>query len=345
MDTDKKPPMPTTINLVLLIVATLVFPMVAFGNYSDFIKTVNYKPLAGYSAFQLNHDPGDDPFALDGPGFQYLGNDQCSSIIFQIGLVRAYVGEGKAIHYLSAKPDDLKLEMAKKLGDKFTNASPAVIGKIGGLTAVSMTAAKTTGMSYLFSWVQLETNIVLKITAVSCDAEKFKALTNSLQSLKLGKKQVLESLEPTKPDIKTSRLNKIEYGFIQVQKQPVATFVFYANDRILSCSSFGDGNYERTLKAPLGSFAKLRDSSSQPNALRMAIVDIGMDQSSPGEGQKSCSFLVETNSAAISQIKAGGYRLPMEIYVWKIWDKVPEDFQKLGEYKVNAVLFVRKEEY
>ena len=337
--------MPTKIKFALLLGALVVFPTMAFCNYSNFIKTIDYKPLPGYSAFQLNHDPGDDPFSLDGPGFQFLGNDQCSSVIFQIGLVRAYVGQGKIIHYLPATPDDLKLELEKKLGEKFTNASPAVIGNLGGLTSVSLAAVKTNGMSYLFSWVQLETNIVLKITAVSCDAEKFKALTNSLQSLKLDKKQVLESLEPTKPDIKTSRLNKIEYGFIQVQKQPVATFVFYANDRILSCSSFGDGNYDRTLKAPLGSFAKLRDLSNQPNALRMAIVDIGMDQSSPGEGQKSCSFVAETNAAAISQIKAGDYRLPMEIYVWKIWDKVPEGFQKLGEYKVNAVLFVRKEEY
>jgi hypothetical protein len=345
MNTDKRAEKNTQISFILLIAAMLVFTKTSFGNYSDFIKTVNYKPLPGYSAFQLNHDPGDDPFALDGPGFQYLGNDQCSSIIFQIGLVRAYVGEGKIIHFLSAKPDDLKSELAKKLGENFTNAGPAVTGKIGGLIAVSMTATKASGMSYLFSWVQLETNIVLKITAVSCDEGKFKAVTNSLQSLKLDKKQVLDSLEPTKPDIKTSRLNRIEYGFIQVQKKPVATFVFYADDRILACSSFGDGNYERTLNQPLGSFAKLRDLSNQPNGLRMAVVDIGMDQSSPGEGQKSCSFIAETNPAAISQLKAGDYRLPMEIYIWKIWDKVPDDFQKLGNYEVNATLFVRKEEY
>ncbi len=161
----------------------------------------------------------------------------------------------------------------------------------------------------------------------------------------LDKKQVLASLEPTKPDIKTSRLDKIEYGFIQVQKQPVATFIFYANDRIISCASFGDGNYERTLNALLGSFAKLRDLSKQADALRMAIIDIGMDQSSPGEGQKSCSFVAETNTATIAQLKSSDYRLPMEIYVWQIWDKVPDGFQKLGEYKMNAILFVRKEEY
>lgn len=334
-----------TIHLVFLICAWFVFPIVAFGNYADFIKTIDYKPLFGFSAFQLNHDPGDDPLGLDGLGFQYLGNDQCSLIIFRIGLVRAYVGNGKIIHYLSAKPDDLKLELEKKIGEKIANASPAVIGKIGGLTTVSLTATNTTGISYLFSWAQLETNTVLKITTVSCNPDNFKALTNSLLSLKLDKRKVLESLEPTKPDIKTSRLDKIAYGLIRVQKQPVATFVFYASDRIISCSSFGDGNYERTLKSPLGSFAKMRDLSNQSNALRMAIIDIGMDHSSPGEGQKSCSFVAETNATAITQIKEGGYRLPMEIYVWKIWDEVPEGFQKIGEYKVNAILFVRKEEY
>jgi hypothetical protein len=68
--------------------------------------------------------------------------------------------------------------------------------KISGLTAVSSSIlVRPPGFEVryvYFCWIQLETNIAVKITAASCDAKTFNALTNSLQSLKINEKGILK---------------------------------------------------------------------------------------------------------------------------------------------------------
>jgi hypothetical protein len=56
-----------------------------------------------------------------------------------------------------------------------------------------MTSPSPLGTIFFHScWIQIETNIVIKISATSCDAKIFDALTNSLQSLKINRKGIIK---------------------------------------------------------------------------------------------------------------------------------------------------------
>jgi hypothetical protein len=159
----------------------------------DFTKVIRYIPPTNFLSAPLGSD--DDLFGGNMAACQYSSSDQCSTIIFQLGLACFYIGDGKVIKFLPAKPTDLKESLENENKGRLPNLTPAVIGKLNGLTTVSLTATRPSGSPafFHFCWIQLETNIVVKVTAVSCDAETFKALTNSLQSLKIDKKRLLNS--------------------------------------------------------------------------------------------------------------------------------------------------------
>jgi hypothetical protein len=163
----------------------------------DFTKAIQYTPPTNFLNAPLGSD--DNLFGGNMEAFQYSSGDQCSTIIFQLGLVCFYIGDGKVIKFLPAKPSNLKESLESEYKGRLPNLTPAVIGKLNGLTTVSLTALRPSSSPafFHFCWIQLETNIVVKITAVSCDAETFKALTNSLQSLKIDKKKLLKSQSVT----------------------------------------------------------------------------------------------------------------------------------------------------
>ena len=170
----------------------------------DFTKAIHYTPPTNFYRSLLDDesrsDPGDNPLSMNGPEvLHYLNkNDRCGLIIFQFGLVSAYIGEGKIVKFLPVTPAALKAEMESEYRGNFSNSTPVVAGEISGLTSVSLTATRPPGpvRPYFlhYCWVQVETNIALKISAFSCDAEAFKAVTNSLQSLKIDKPKLLEFL-------------------------------------------------------------------------------------------------------------------------------------------------------
>jgi len=171
----------------------------------DPTKIIRYTPptnFYGGPAGESRTDPGDNPFSMSGPELLAYKSkyDRCGSITFRLGLVRAYVGQGKVLKFLPVEPAGLKEDLESEYKGTFPQITPGTITKISESTAVSLTATRPPGPNtpyFLHScWIQIETNLVLKVTAVSCEAEVFKALTNSVQSIKIDKPQLLEALKP-----------------------------------------------------------------------------------------------------------------------------------------------------
>jgi len=167
----------------------------------DFTKAINYSAPTNFYRSRFDEsrsDPGDSPFSMNGREFfHYMDkNDRYGLVIFQFGLIGAYVGEGKVVKFSPVTPASMKTEMENEYLGKFPNSMQLVEGEISELTSVSLTVARQPGSirPYFlhFCWIQVETNAVLKISAFSCNAESFKAVTNSLQSLQIDKPKLLE---------------------------------------------------------------------------------------------------------------------------------------------------------
>jgi hypothetical protein len=190
----------------LIIVGTLFAAAQAEAAPPDFIKVIHYAPptnFFGGIAQQPRSDPGDNPMALAGPRiFEYrerYNYSHPSEISVSLGLACAYLGKGKVLHFLPATASSLKKDMEANYKDKFADQTPVLVGKINGLNSVSFTATRPPGPvePYFlhFCWLQIETNIVLKITASSSDINIFRSETNSLQTLKIDKAPLLRMLE------------------------------------------------------------------------------------------------------------------------------------------------------
>lgn len=191
----------------LTILGALLSAAQAVAAPLDFSKVIHYTAptnFFGGVAGDPRRDPGDNPMALDGPPvleyrerFDYR---HPSEISFNLGLACAYVGPGKIVRFLPATPTSLKQDMEAYYKGKFADQTPVLIAKINGVTAVSFTATRPPGpvQPYFlhFCWLQIETNIVLKITAVSSDIKIFRNETNSLQSVRIDKAPLLRMLEP-----------------------------------------------------------------------------------------------------------------------------------------------------
>jgi len=346
-------PAKTLVRRVLFVCfLSIAVPILAVPNFTKAIRYTAPTNFYGGVAGETRTDPGDNPFSLEGPdvlSYKDRSDWNCGDIMFRFGLVSAYVGPGKVIKYLPVTDSTLKAEMDGEYKGKFPQSTPATIGQINGLNSVSLTASRPPGGAgpyyFYFCWIPIETNIALKITAVSCNADSFKAITNSMQSIKIDKRQVLELLQPKQPEITTSHLNDVEVGFMQWRGRRTAAFVLHSQDRIFSFAAADGGKPDDTVKSSLGALEKMRDLSRQPNALRMAIVDNGRIGDGPEDYQTVVNFLAETNAATITQLKQEEYRVTPLLMIWESWtNHEPEAFQKVGEYDVNATLLMRKED-
>ncbi|HTD67245.1 MAG TPA: hypothetical protein VK846_12010 [Candidatus Limnocylindria bacterium] len=99
--------------------------------------------------------------------------------------------------FLPVGPKELKELLEFEYRNKFPFVSPAVVTNLGGATSASLTATRSPesgAMPYFFHfcWIQLETNAVVKVMAVTCNADTFKALTNSMAFVKVDKAPLLK---------------------------------------------------------------------------------------------------------------------------------------------------------
>jgi len=102
------------------------------------------------------------------------------------------------VKFLPTEPTDLKKYLEAEYNGRFPNITPAVIDEIDGLTSVSLTATRPPGpirpYFLYFRWIQIKTNMVVKIEAVSCNTNTFMAVSNSIRSIKIDKTQLLKAL-------------------------------------------------------------------------------------------------------------------------------------------------------
>lgn len=314
----------------------------------DFCAALNYPVPPGYGLCDLNSDPGDNPFSGDGPGLIYSAGDQHSEIRFQMAIVRFSIGRGKVTQFLSATPSDLKDELVAEYKGKFPEMTPAVIHKLGEFTTITLTASRPPGgrPSFLeFNWVQLETNIVLKITATADSLDAFKTATNSLQSLKIDKAKLFESLQPKKPEVTAEQLEKVDVGYVTGRSgrgyRRVAAFVFHCRNKTVSFTAVDNGNPADPINRVVPWLLRFQGNSG-PHVLRAVIIEIAQEGSTD-YFEKTCGFVIETNSAIIEQLKEDRVRAPasLRMLYWNE-NQEPPGFEKIGEYKVNAMLLIRK---
>ena len=179
------------------------------GSIKNFFETVHYTAPTNFFTFDpkaayATNESFTDPFSIGEYGMEYNCSDQCSSLIFRLDLACYYIGDGKVYKFLPSRPSDLKEDFDKFCKSDLvglTNFPPSKFIKVSGLTAVSSTTTRPPGKGATFfqlCWVQLETNIVVKISIASCDIKTFSMLTNSLQSLKIDKNGILKQVASQK---------------------------------------------------------------------------------------------------------------------------------------------------
>lgn len=166
------------------------------SSVDNFTKTVSYTAPTNFYIHDYTDDNYPTPFSIGGSGIEY-DHDPNSNILFELGMACYSIGEsGNGVKFLPTKPADLKNDFETFYRGAFTNMEPARLSKMSGFTAVSFstpTSPPGLGACFYYScWIQIETNIVVKVSTTSCDAKIFNALTNSLQSLKINKKEILE---------------------------------------------------------------------------------------------------------------------------------------------------------
>jgi hypothetical protein len=235
----------------------------------------------------------------------------------------------------------MKEEIENESKQQLPITTPATIDKIGGLTAVNLTTTRPTGRPnfFRFCWIQVETNIVVKVTAIASDINSFQIVTNSLRTITIDKGSFLNALKPKNADVVTNSLERVEFGNIEQNGQGIGAYVFYAKDKIYSIS----GGIPPDVTA---AFERLREFSNITNALRVVLIDIA-----PDVPQTDLTIVAETNATAMARHEFDDlqspnhyFNIPPNAIIWHFEEnQIPKGFKKLAEYKVNAILYVRKE--
>ena len=163
----------------------------------NFTENVSYAAPTNFYMFDYSDGNYPTPFIIGGSAVEYDSylNDPNSHVQFELGMACYSFGKDGA-KLLPARPSDLKRDFDAYYRGIFTNMPTARIGKLDGFTTVSasiVTKPPNFEPCYVFPcWVQIKTNVVVRITVSSCDLKTFSTLTNSLQSVKINKHGILK---------------------------------------------------------------------------------------------------------------------------------------------------------
>lgn len=168
------------------------------SSVENFTNTVTYITPTNFYMHNYSDDNYPAPFTIGGSLIEYdayaNSTDPDSNIQFDLALACYSFGKD-GVKVLETKPSDLKKDFENYYRDVFTNMPPAKIGKLDGLTTVSSTASMPAASGTWFfhsSWIQIETNVVVKVTVNSYNAEVFDSLTNSLKTIKINRQRILK---------------------------------------------------------------------------------------------------------------------------------------------------------
>jgi hypothetical protein len=323
------------------------------GRLSDMAQAIHFTPPTNFYGGVITHprtDPGDNPLSLTSPAFlQYTDKrGGFANLSFHLSLIGAFVGEGKVIHYQQVTPALMAKEIEAEYKDRLSNTTPAVVENLQGLTSVNLTVTRPQVQpTFLrFCWVQVETNVAIKISAIASDARSFSTITNSLRTLAIDKARFLAAVyaKPKDADIITNLLQRVELGHKPGKGREPGVCVFYTKTKTYSLNVGETSNPADDLKSSMDAFGRLRDLSAVRNALRVVVIDIA-----PDIPQTSLLVAAETNAPArgtlwLKEIRSANVYFPMAP-ITLAWDfkegPAPQGFRKEVEYKMNATLIVR----
>lgn len=323
------------------------------GRLSDLVTTIHYTPPTNFygGIAHPRTDPGDNPLSLTSPEFlEYTSKDsRTANVMFSLALVGAYVGQGKVMHFLPVTPDLMRNEIEEENKRKFPQTTPASVANIHGLTAVNLTASRPTGDPQFlrFCWIQVETNLALKITAIASDLVSFAAATNSLNTINIDKGRFLAAVyaKPNDADVLTNQLQRVELGHMQENGARTGVCVFYTKGKIYSCTVGRTFNPNEDLNSAIAAFGGLQELVGSKNALRAVVIDIA-----PDIPQTSLLVAGDANPTAgsyfwLRNIQSPDTRFPAPItLIGRLWEgTIPQGFHKESEYTVNATLYIRKQ--
>jgi hypothetical protein len=340
-----KPLLLTASSLLLVITASA-------GRLSDLAVCIHYTPPTNfYGGFitQPRTDPGYNPLSLASSEFlEYSDLRTGAHVLFSFALIGAYVGEGKVPHFLPVTPSLMMKEIEAEYKGKFPDITPASLSQMHGLTAVNITAARPEGQQrFLRScWIQVETNIALKITAFASDAPSFTTTTNSLNAINIDKSTFLGTLyaKPKDADVTTNHLQRVELGHAQRGGYTYPVCVLYTKEGIYSLPVGQTFRPSESLDSCKAAFGVLRDLSGLKNVLRTVVID-----SAPDVPQTSLLVVAETNPAPsaawIANIRSPDLYFPAPVAFTQLpWAPgIPQGFSKEVGYVVDAPLYLRKQ--
>jgi hypothetical protein len=187
------------------------FPLASLGqpaSITNFTKSVHYVPPVGFNLEDYFRDSGEkdwpaDLFKYFGSGVQYDKTNGDDTILFMLEPA-CYInpnGGGVFNPLLPRTPADLRDDFSRYFHGEtmsMTNFPDAKIGKTAGYTSVSASRQNVTADSQLFyvCWIQIQSNIVVTVTITSYNKKSFDAATNSLRTLKINKKEIMNIVKP-----------------------------------------------------------------------------------------------------------------------------------------------------
>jgi hypothetical protein len=198
--------MKTQINLIigLLVVLSVSASLGQPASITNFTKSVHYVPPADFKLEDYFRDSDQkdwpaDLFKYCGSGVQYGG-----TILFMLEPSCFGYPDTQARFpgpLFPRSPADLKIDFDKYyhgLVANFTNLPSATIGKTAGYTSVSASTFFTSNNNYFYScWIQIKSNIVVRVEIETSSKESFDAARNSLKTLKINKKEIMNIVKPS----------------------------------------------------------------------------------------------------------------------------------------------------
>ncbi len=202
------------IKRILLLAYLTGFTFLLLGSESfassitNFTKSVYYVPPTNFYMHDFSKDDFTDLFAYWGSGIQYE-EPKGTTILFMLGPSCYFVtNQGRTqlcSPLLPRNPSELRNDFDKNyhgFGANFTNLPPAIVGKTkvgktAGYTSVSASTFFSSNNSYFYScWIQIESNIVVKVEIQTASKESLDFARNSLRTLKIKKKEILNIVKP-----------------------------------------------------------------------------------------------------------------------------------------------------
>jgi hypothetical protein len=154
-------------------------------------------PPPNFQMHDFGKDDFTDLFSYWGSGIQYE-DPKGTTILFMLGPSCCFVTtQGrtqKSGPLLSRNPSELMNDFNKNyhgLVANLTNLPPARLGKTAEYTSVSASTFFTRNNNYFYScWIQIKSNVVVKIEIETGSKELLDAARNSLKTLIINKKEI-----------------------------------------------------------------------------------------------------------------------------------------------------------